>query len=146
MGSEMCIRDSHNAVQKSELESKLLKYLVFNSITSGVNVEIAEQLTPKGVKVRMGQLISFASTGDSSNQSFICRKSGEIVFSVGFQCRGARFKLIANGPDGKKLEKEGSHSFFVSAPQVKEGDKWELEVVALSIPHDNFPVRLSVWQ
>ena len=136
----------HNAAQKSELESKLLKYLVFNSITSGVNVEIAEQLTPKGMKVRMGQLISFASGGQSSNQSFICRKSGEVVFSVGFQCRGARFKLIANGPGGKKLEKEGGHSFFISGPQAKEGDKWELEVVPISVPHDNFPVRLSAWQ
>jgi hypothetical protein len=136
----------HNAAQKSELESKLLKYLVFNSITSGVNVEIAEQLTPKGMKIRMGQLISFASAGQSSNQSFICRKSGEVVFSVGFQCRGAKFKLIASGPDGKKLEKEGSHSFFISGPQAKEGDKWELEVVATSVPHDNFPVRLGAWQ
>ena len=136
----------HNAEQKSELELKLLKYLVFNSITSGVNVEIAEQLAPKDMKPRMNQLISFGLPGQPSSQSFFCRKNGEAVFALAFQCNGAKFKLIATGPNGKKLEKEGSHSFFISESQVKEGDQWKLEVIPLSVPHNNFAVRLSVWQ
>jgi hypothetical protein len=135
----------HNEKQNSELETKLLKYLVFTTILAKTEAKMTETLVQGGFKQAGRSLLSVSSGVPSITETYQCTKAGPIRFSLGFENRDAQMKLTVIGPDGVSHEQEGISPLVVDIPNGAVGD-WKYTITALKTPFDNFPYALSIGQ
>lgn len=135
----------HNEKQNSELETKLLKYLVFTTVLAKTEAKMSETLVKGGFKQAGRSLLSVSSGAPSVTETYHCAKTGPLRFSLGFENRNAKMKLTVVGPDGETHEQEGASPLVVDIPEGSVGD-WKYTITALKTPYDNFPYALSIGQ
>jgi hypothetical protein len=135
----------HNEKNNSEAEKKLLRYLVFTTITSGETERIQKTMVQGGFRPGGGGLFSAAKENPSVTQTYRCTEEGPLKFVLGFQGEGARLKLTVRSPDGKKYEKEGTSTLTIDVPAAVVGD-WKYTITALELPNENFPFTVTVGQ
>jgi hypothetical protein len=133
----------HNEAQNSEIEQKLLKYLVFSAVTAQIENEAHQTMLKGGFSPQKSNLLSASGKAEMSH-TYKSQKPGQVRFILGFQ-EGARLKLSVTSPDGKTQVKEGTSSFTVeeSCPVVGE---WRYTITALEVPFPDFPFTLTVGE
>jgi len=135
----------HNEKNNSEAEKKLLRYLVFTTVTSGETERITKTMVQGGFRPRGGGLFSAAKENPSVTQTHRCTEEGPLKFVLGFQGEGARLKLTVTSPDNKKYEKEGTSTLTIDVPTAVVGD-WKYTITALDLPNENFPYTVTGGQ
>jgi hypothetical protein len=134
----------HNEKQNSEIEKKLLKYLVFSAVTAQIENEVHMIMLKGGFSPQKSNL--FSATGSSSvSNTYISKKAGKLRFILGFQEQGARLKLTVTGPSGVAREAEGTSTVVIEV-DCREGERWTYTVTALSVPFPDFPFTLTVGE
>jgi len=134
----------HNEAQNSEVETKLLKYLVFSAVTAQIESEINQTMIKGGFSPQKSNLLS-ASGQSEVAYSYQSKKAGKVRFILGFQEQGARLKLTVVSPDGKKREAEGTSTIVLEESSAVAGE-WRYTVTALSVPFPDFPFTLTVGE
>jgi len=134
----------HNEKQNNELETKLLKYLVFSAVTAKTEAQVTETMIKGGFSPQKSNLLS-ASSDDKIEQIYRSKKGGKIRFVLGFEDRGASLKLRVVGPDGKTHEKTGTSTIIIDVPNAPVGD-WRYTVTPVRIPYPDFPFTLTVGE
>jgi hypothetical protein len=133
----------HNAAQNSELEVKLLKYLVFTAVTTQLEGEVRKSLLAGGFEPHDTRRLS-ASAGEATPaQRYAHAGSGPLQFALGFEGKGAKLRLSLTAPGGRTLEHEDSASFILEVPGAPEGE-WRFTVTAVEAPFANYPFTLTV--
>ena len=133
----------HNTKQNSADEAKLLKFLVLSTVTAQVETGLVESLEKGGFTQVATSLIQADPGKPSKTRTFDHKKPGKLIFSLGFEPRGATLKLIVNGPNGFSREKEGSSTFSLDVPDAAKGE-WTYTAMAENVPYENFPFTLGV--
>jgi hypothetical protein len=133
----------HNTKQNSADEAKLLKFLVLSTVTAGVESGMVESMEKGGFTPLATSLIAADPGKPSRTQTFYHKTAGKLVFSLGFEPRGARLKLTVRGPGGFSQEREGTSTFTVDVPEAAEG-QWTYTATAEQVPYENFPFTLGV--
>ncbi len=77
--------------------------------------------------------------------TYECGGARSLQFVLGFEDRGARLRLSVAGPDGVRLEKEGTSTFTIEVPEAAAG-KWHYTVTPVEVPYPNFPFSLTVGE
>jgi hypothetical protein len=134
----------HNEKQNSEIESKLLKYLVFSAVTAQIENEINLTMLEGGFSPQKSNLLSASGKSEFTNV-YQSTKAGKVRFSLGFQEQGARLKLTVVNPEGKKREAEGTSTLVIEESAPSAG-QWRYTVTALSVPYPDFPFTLTVGE
>jgi hypothetical protein len=134
----------HNAAQNSELELKLLRYLVFTAVTSHVESKIRTTMVSGGFSLEETRP-GVASPEENKKVTAIYkhRQAGPLRFALGFPNQGAELQLTLVSPDGSKVEQKGKATFTVEIGNAPAGD-WQYTITALSVPFPNFPFTLTV--
>jgi hypothetical protein len=135
----------HNEKQNNDIETKLLKYLVFSAVTAKVEAQITKTMIQGGFSPKKSNLLSASGDDPEVKQTYQCKKPGRLRFELGFENRGARLRLTVVSPHGKKDEKEGGSTFAIEVPDAPAGH-WEYTVRALQVPYQNFPFNLVVGE
>jgi len=136
----------HNEKNNSEAEKKLLRYLVFTTVTSGETERITKTMVQGGFRPRGGGLFSAAKENPAVTQTYRCTEERPLKFVLGFQGEGAKLRLTVTRPDGKKYdEKEGTSTLTIDVPSPVTGD-WKYTITALELPNENFPYTVTVGQ
>jgi hypothetical protein len=135
----------HNEKQNNDIETKLLKYLVFSLVTANVEAQITKTMIQGGFSPQKSNLLSASGDDPEVKQTYQCKKPGRLRFELGFENRGAKLRLTVVSPHGKKYEKEGVATFAIEVPDAQPGF-WEYTVRALEVPYQNFPFRLVVGE
>jgi hypothetical protein len=135
----------HNEKQNSELELKLLRYLVFAAVTAQTESQITKTMVAGGFSPASKNLLSASAEAPSVTQRYQCKKPGPIQFVLGFENQGAQLRLTVVGPDGKKHEQEGAATFTLSVPEAAVGE-WKYTVTAVKVPYQNFPFTLTIGE
>jgi hypothetical protein len=135
----------HNEKQHNEIETKLLRYLVFTAVTANVDTQVSNTLMRGGFAPAKKNLFSASSSERSLTRTYNCVKAGDLKFVLGFSGQGARLRLIVTGPDGKVLEKEGTATVTIDVPGAAVGT-WNYTVTAVQIPNENFAFTVIVGQ
>ena len=133
----------HNTKQNSADEAKLLKFLVLSTVTAGAESGLVESLEKGGFTRVASSLIEADPGKPSKTRMFDHKTPGKHVFSLGFEPRGAKLKLVVHGPDGYSREKEGSSTFSLDVPDAAKGE-WTYTATAEKVPYENFPFTLGV--
>jgi hypothetical protein len=135
----------HNAAQQSEVETKLLKYLVFTAVTSHEETRVSTTMISGGFSPQPPRRLAASDDAPSATQVYHNKKPGKLQFALGFTTAGAKLKLELVAPDGKKYAHEGTATFGIEVPDAAAGD-WRYTITALTVPYPNFPFTLTVGE
>lgn len=135
----------HNEKQHSDIETKLLRYLVFTAVTANVDTQVSNTMMRGGFAPAKKNLFNTSPGERSVSQTYNCTKNADLQFVLGFASQGARLKLSVTAPDGKVLEREGTSTVTIDVPSAAIG-AWKYRVTALEVPNENFPFTVTVGQ
>lgn len=143
-GGSVIFTSFHNEKQNSELEMKLLKFLVFATVTAHQDHTITRRLIKGGFSPSSKSLLSASSESPSVTRTYKCEKAGPLQFVLGFGDEGARLKLTITSPDGKDTyEAVKDTTFLIDIPDAAVGE-WKYTVTAVKVPYANFPFSLTI--
>lgn len=136
----------HNEEQNSEVEIKLLKYLVFATVTAQTEAKVAKQMLAGGFSPTGSNLFSASAESPSVTRKWQCQKKGAVQFVLSFQKdAGAKLKLTVVGPAGQRVEKEGTSTVEINLPDAVPGE-WSYTITAVKVPYANFPFTLTIGE
>jgi hypothetical protein len=133
----------HNEKVNNELETKLLKYLVFAAVTAKETAEAQKTMISGGFSPQKQNLLSASPETPSVTQSYVNAKRGRLRFALSFANQGAHLELTVRGPDGQAYRQEGTTTFMVDVPDAAPGT-WSYTVTARRVPYPNFPFTLII--
>jgi hypothetical protein len=134
----------HNETQNSEVERKLLKYLVFSAVTAQIENEAHQTMIKGGFSPQKSNLLSASGRAEVTH-TYQSKKAGKVRFILGFQEQGARLKLTVVSPEGKEREVEGAKTLVLEESSAVAGP-WRYTVTALAVPFPDFPFTLTVGE
>ena len=141
----MIFTSFHNAQQNSEVEDKLLRYLVFTAVTSFEETRVATTMISGGFSPQAAKRLATSDEAPSATQTYHNKKAGRLQFALGFSNAGAKLRLELVAPNGQKVVREGTGTFVIELDNAAAGD-WRYTVTALTIPYPNFPFTLAVGE
>jgi hypothetical protein len=132
----------HNAVQNSDIEKKLLEYLVFSLVNANTEAKLRQIMLSANFTLQDLTTVSFSANKDTHKKTY-AHQGGDFQIGIGFDSLGAKFKLSLKSPSGKTIEHEESGLYLIEVPAAEVGN-WEATVTSVSLPYDNFPVKLGI--
>lgn len=134
----------HNEAVNSEIETKLLKYLVFTTVTAKVQSKVRETLVKSRFTAEKENLLSTSAENPKVTSVYQNKAAGDLKFVLAFESQGAKLRLEVVAPDGKvAAAKEGASTFQIDVPDAAAGE-WKYIVTALKLPFPNYPFNLTV--
>jgi hypothetical protein len=135
----------HNEKQNNEVETKLLKYLVFSAVTAKTEAHVTQTMIKGGFSPQKSNLLSASSDNSTFEQVYHSKKGGKIRFVLGFENRGATMTLTVFGPDGNELAKKtGTSTISIDVANARPGDY--RYTVSARVPYPDFPFTLTVGE
>jgi hypothetical protein len=135
----------HNESVNSEVETKLLKFLVFAAVTARDATRVQQTMIKDGFKPQEQSLLSASPRNPSVSKTYTNAKRGRLLFALSFSHPGAHLKLSVQGPDDQHYEKEGTSSLTIDVPDAPPG-RWVSTVTSLKKVEGDFPFTLTVGQ
>ncbi|MFO0901513.1 MAG: hypothetical protein U0939_00855 [Pirellulales bacterium] len=136
----------HNESVNSEIETKLLKYLVFTTVTAREQSKVTQTLVQGGFSPQKQNLLSTSASNPTVTNVYRNAKQSDLKFVLAFENQGATLRLRVEAPDGSEFAvREGTSTLQVDVPAASAGD-WKYTVTALKVPYENFPFTLTVGQ
>lgn len=135
----------HNEKQNSELETKLLQYLVFRLVTAEVEANVMANLRESGFTPQNSNLLSTPKGNPSITKKYQHKSGKPLQFALGFRPEGAEMRLTITSPDGKNYTWEGSSTVILEVPNSPKGE-WTYTVTALHLPYPNYPFTVTVGE
>jgi hypothetical protein len=133
----------HNEKVNSELETKLLRFLVFAAVTAKETAQTQKTMISGGFPKQKTTMISASAASPSVTQTYANSKQGRLRFALSFRDQGAQLRLTVRGPGGQTQEQVGTSTFTVDVPDAAPGN-WTYTVTAVKVPYENFPFTLTV--
>jgi hypothetical protein len=132
----------HNQQQTSDVEKKLLNYLILLTTTDKSSVTLQEGMTASGHASPQEVLGSISPGATSTRYTLVNPSKADLA--VGLNWQEGTLKLSVFKPDGSLFaEKEGRPPLIIAIPQAETGD-WTYEVQAIDVPHDNYPYVIQL--
>ena len=135
----------HNEAQNNELETKLLRYLVFATVTAHTEATIKRTMVRGGFSPVERNLLSASPADQSINQKYECQAVHDLQFVLGFEDLGAELQMTVTAPDGQQFEKHGTSTLVIDVPGAAAGT-WSYRVTPVKVPYANFPFTLTVGE
>ncbi len=133
----------HNEKVNSELETKLLRFLVFAAVTAKDTAAAENIMISGGFSPQKQSLLSTSPESPPVASTYKNAKRRPLRFVLSFANQGAHLALSVQGPNSQKLDQEGQSTFSIDVPDAAAGD-WSITVTARKVPYPNFPFSLSV--
>jgi hypothetical protein len=133
----------HNEKQNSEIEKKLLQYLVFSLVTAGIDAAVNSSLDQGGFTPRGSNLLSTPERNQTITKQYDNKTPGDLRFALGFRNEGAKLRFNIKAPDGKQYTWEGESTVILDVPNAQAG-QWTYSVTDLQLPYENFPFTMTV--
>jgi len=135
----------HHEEDNSDIETKLLKYLIFRLVTANVDNEVNDDLSKKGFTPQRSNLFSTPIDNPTITEKYEHNTEGTLRFALGFRKEGAKLRLNIKSPDSppKEYTWEGDSTVSVEVPNARTGT-WTYTVTALHLPYENFPFTVTV--
>ncbi len=130
----------HNERQNSEMEKKLLQYLVFSLVTAGVDADVNAKM--EGFTPQRSNLLSTPGRNQAISKTYESKKSADLRFALGFRNEGAKLRFNIKSPDGKEFTKDCEGSTIFEVPNAAAGT-WTYTTISLHLPYENFPFTMT---
>ena len=135
----------HNEAQNSQLETELLRYLVFAAVTAREEANVKQTMIRGGFSPQERNLLSASADSRPVVQQYLCRRPGPLRFVLGFEEQGAELRLTVTGPDAILREQSGTKTFRIDIPDGQPGT-WRYSITPVRVPFQNFPFVLTIGE
>lgn len=135
----------HNESQNSDLETLLLRYLVFASVTTREQEAARQVLVKGGFSPSQRNLLALSTKDQPVADFYQNENTGPLQFVLGFANRGAELKLTLTSPKGKEYEESGQETFSIGIDRAEAG-KWQYTITPVKVPYRNFPFTLTIGE
>jgi len=135
----------HNERQNSEVEKKLLQFLVFAAVTAREDKQISDTIDQGGFKPEQKNIFAASKKQPVITKLHHVVKEGQLKFVLMFPNVGAKLKLTVAGPNGESFAKEGTSTLTLDVPRAAVGD-WKYTVTAVDLPTESFTYKVIVGQ
>jgi hypothetical protein len=136
----------HNAVQSSDVQKKLLQYLVLTAVNARTEALAHKAMVLAGFAPRVTKNVTIPSEPMRVPEfTYTLNKAGSLQFAVGFDKQGARLRLQIESPAGDRIEHTGDTSFILELPDAAAG-AWRYTVTGAAVPFANYPFTLIVGE
>jgi hypothetical protein len=132
----------HNEKQNSDVERKLLQYLVFTLVTAGVDAEVSKSIEEAGFAAQKSNLLTTSSKETSITRTFQNAVEGPLRISLGFRDVGAELRLLIKAPDGRFFNWKGTSTVILEVPNAMKGE-WTYTITRSETFPDNIPFKVS---
>jgi hypothetical protein len=133
----------HNEKVNSELETKLLRFLVFAAVTAKDTAAAQKIMVSGGFSPQKQSLLSTSAESPPVTSTYKNARRRPLRFVLSFANQGAQLALSVQGPNAETFQQEGTSTFTIDVPDAAVGD-WSYTVTARKVPYPNFPFSLSV--
>jgi hypothetical protein len=133
----------HNEKQNSDIEKKLLQFLVFTLIVADIDAQVTAEIREAGFKPQKSNLLT-TTKENSVKHKFQHAQPGPLRVTLGFRDAGATLQLTIISPDGRSFTWKGTSTATLEVPDAVIGE-WSYTVTAVNIP-DNFPFTVTISQ
>jgi hypothetical protein len=133
----------HNEKVNSELETRLLRFLVFAAVTAKDTAAAQKIMISGGFSPQKQSLLSTSAESPPVTSTYKNGKRRPLRFVLSFANQGALLALSVQGPNSETFQQEGASTFTIDVPDAAVGD-WSYTVTARKVPYPNFPFSLSV--
>ena len=123
----------------SELETKLLRFLVFAAVTAKDTAAAQNIMISGGFSPQKQSLLSTSPESAPVTSTYKNTKRRPLRFVLSFANQGAQLALAVQGPNSEKFEQEAPSTFSIDVPDAAVGD-WSYTVTAQKGPLSQFPV------
>ena len=132
----------HNEAQITDLQQKLLEYLVLKPVTSEIARDLIDQIIQWGGSV-VAETIDTISQGDTCTFIYVSSEVQDLMFGLGWP--GSTMKLSIYRPDDTLYaQKESSASpIFVEVLNAEAGE-WTYKITAMDVTYDNYPFVVEI--
>ncbi|MBI1829946.1 MAG: hypothetical protein HYR84_00685 [Planctomycetes bacterium] len=130
----------HNEGQNSDLEVKLLRYLVFSLVTDSIDAELNSSMAKEGFDSKGANLLSTPKemTVKEYQNDRVCT----LRFALGFRGEGYKLRFKIESPSGKVFSHVCEGTTTLEVPDAEKG-KWKYTVERMTAP-DNLAFRMIV--
>ena len=135
----------HNEKQNSEIEKKLLQYLVFSLVTAGIDADINSKLGESGFTSKGSNLLSAPKRNQSIVKNYENKAKSDLRFALGFRNEGAKLRFNIKSPEGQEYTWEGMSTVIIDVPGAAPGE-WTYTVTDLHLPYENFAFTVTVGE
>jgi hypothetical protein len=135
----------HYEKANSEVEKKLLQYLIFRLVTADVENAVNAAISEGGFSPAKSNLLSTPKENPSVTKTFKLERPGSLVFALGFRNEGAKLAMHIRSPQGKDYTWEGESTVVLEVPNASAGE-WTYTVTAKQLPYENFPFNVTVGE
>lgn len=135
----------HNEAQNSELELRLLRYLVFTTVVAAEEEKIKRALVQGGFSPQERGILRPLSEKEEVTEAYECSRKAHLQFVLGFRDQGASLRLTIVGPDARRHERTDSKTFVVDVPNAAPG-RWKYTITPIKVPYQNFPFTLTIGE
>ncbi len=144
-GGRVIYTSFHNEPQQTDIEKKLVEYLVLVPSTSPQQQQVKQVLATQGVGTSRLDINTINQGQTTSLFSFTTRGVSKLVFALGWS--GSTLRLSVYRPNGALYQQaEGSASpILVAIPNAQSGT-WKYQVTALSVPYSNYPYVVGIGE
>jgi len=133
----------HNEAQNSDIEKKLLNYLVFSLVTAGIDAELNSSLDREGFKPQGSNLLSTPPKG-SIKKEYDNKHVCDLRFGLGFRNEGYKLRFNIKSPSGKQFTQDCAGTTILEVSSAERGT-WTYTVEALDA-YANFAFRTTVGE
>lgn len=135
----------HNEKQNSEVEKKLLQYLVFSLVTAGVDADINAKMDEGGFTPKGSNLLSTPQNQTTEPKKYENKNPCTLRFALGFRGEGAVLRFNIKSPDGKQYTHEAKSTVVLEVANAAAGE-WTYTVTSVKLPHENFAFTVTVGE
>jgi hypothetical protein len=133
----------HNEKVNGVLETKLLNYLVFSTITARSETDLNTTMVSGGFSPQPIGILTPRADNPSIDGDYENKQARDLRFALGFDRPGARLSLEVTGPEGQHFAGRGEKTFTIDVPSATAG-RWHYAIVAERVPFANYPFNLVV--
>ncbi len=146
-GGKVIFTTFHNEAQQTDLEKKLLEYLVLVPLTSAQQQAVAQVIAAEGLDLMRIDINTIDPGANSSSIIYAYTQEGvtdpRLVFALAWS--GSSLGLSVYRPDGSLYQQlQSSQSpIKVVIPNAESGN-WKYQVTGVNVPYNNYPYVVGI--
>jgi len=135
----------HNHAQTTEIERKLLEYLVLVPATAQLQIDVEEKVAEQSAQLKRMDINTINMGQTSSIFSFLKNVVSELVFV--FHWPGSTLRVVVFEPDGSvyMVAETDEPPIVLPIPDAKAGT-WVYQITAVDVPYDNYPYVVGIGE
>ena len=133
----------HNEKENTDLAKRLLRYLVFATVTARGDAFATKANDEAGFARSSRSLLDASAQDRTIQREYDCERVTTLRFTLTLPDAGAKLQLTITNPEGKSFRTEVTDTSIFETKDTAVG-RWKCDIKALQLPYPNYAFTFSI--